>query len=295
MSGAGRLRTYRGASARLPLRTALLAERPDPLPEVLGREARLAQLDELAVELRREGPWVLAERPNRPLVALQRERRVGAELRGDRQPRLLELVGLDHPVDETHLVSPFGIDVPAEQEQLVRVGDTANLDELAEARVGVDEPDLRRRHAELHAARGDPQVARHRQLEAAADGVSVDGRENRVAVALDGLDRLREGVGHQSLGLLGERLLVEGADVVARREDRAVAGEEHAAGVEAVDHLRERVQDLVVECAALLGIADPDPRYELGRLVQDELPRGELATQAPPACRPPTPTAPPGT
>src|SRR5256714_9531706 len=91
--------------AALPVGLALLAERPDALLEVLREEARLAQVDQLALELGRQRPGVLPQRPDRPLVAREREGRVGADLRGHGQRRLLQLVRLNDLVDQPHLVA----------------------------------------------------------------------------------------------------------------------------------------------------------------------------------------------
>jgi hypothetical protein len=51
-----------------------------------------------------------------------------------------------------------------------------DVDELAQARVRVDEAQLGRRHAELRRAGRDAQVAGDRELQAAADRVAVERR-----------------------------------------------------------------------------------------------------------------------
>src|SRR4051794_23958984 len=78
------------------------------------------------------------------------------------------------------------------------------------------------------------------------------------------------------LGALGEVLLVEVPDVVAGREHVAVAGEDEAARVEPSDRLRQRVEDLVVQCAALGGVRDAQPRDVRSRLVEQQLAGREL-------------------
>src|SRR5436305_7143231 len=158
----GEPRTSPGPERRLavlPVRAALLAEGGDPLAEVLREEARLAQLDQFALELGGQRPRVLAQCAYGPLVARERQRRVGADLGGEPESGLLQSFGLDDRIDQTHLVAAVGVDVPAEQEELVRIGHPAHVDELLKPGVGVDEADLRRWHPQLHAARGDAQVA----------------------------------------------------------------------------------------------------------------------------------------
>ena len=66
------------SSTAAPLGLALLRERSHALAEVLGAEARLAQLDQLALELLGE-PRV-AQRSQDALVAGERQRRVAGDL-----------------------------------------------------------------------------------------------------------------------------------------------------------------------------------------------------------------------
>ena len=90
---------------------------------------------------------------------------------------------------------------------------------------------MRGRHAEPDAVGGDPQVARERELEAAADRVAGERRERRDRAGVERVERGGERVGDELLGLVGERLVGEVAEVVARREHPGGAGDEHAAGV----------------------------------------------------------------
>ena len=53
----------------------------------------------------------------------------------------------------------------------------------SQARVAVDQAELRRRHPELGAVGADPQVAAHRELEPAAEAVAVDRGDDRERVA----------------------------------------------------------------------------------------------------------------
>jgi hypothetical protein len=137
--------------------------------------------------------------------------------------------------------------------------------------VRVDQADLRRRHPHLHAAPRDPDVAGDGHLEPAADRVAVDRCYHRIAISLDRLDGRCERVRDERLGLLGEVLVVEGADVVAGREHRGLAGDDHAARVERAERLRERVEDLVVESAALPRVVYAQACDERRGLVEDEL------------------------
>src|SRR5215213_9008985 len=93
------------ALAPAPDRLALLRERTHALAEVLGAEARLAQLDQLALELLGE-PRV-AQRPQDTLVAGERERRVAGDLARDLEHALLEALGLYHLVHEPPLLRPL--------------------------------------------------------------------------------------------------------------------------------------------------------------------------------------------
>ena len=92
---------------------------------------------------------------------------------------LLELGRLDHVVHQADLGAPLGVDVAAHVEQLGGVRRADHVEELPQARVRVDEPELGRRHPELDPARGDPDVAGERQLQPAADRVAVERADHR--------------------------------------------------------------------------------------------------------------------
>ena len=135
-----------------------------------------------------------AQRADDRLVAGERQRRVGGDLR--RRARSVcssSSAALDHVVHEAHRERPVGVDVAADEEQLVRVRDSADVDELRQPGVRVDQAELGRRHADLDAARGDPDVARERELEPAADRVAVERGDHGVGVALERLDRVVNG------------------------------------------------------------------------------------------------------
>jgi hypothetical protein len=80
-------------------------------------------------------------------------------------------------------------------------------------------------------------------------------------------------VGDEALGLLGEDLALEVAEVVARGEHAVRAGEQHAPGV--VLEVRERrgdpVEDRVVERVALGRVGDRQAQDAVGRPVGEDL------------------------
>src|SRR5256885_14717532 len=89
------------------------------------------------------------------------------------------------------------------------------------------------------------------ELEPTADGRAVEEGEGGVAIGLERLDGGGEGMGDELLGLLGEDVVGDVADVVAGGEHALGAGEDQAAGVERRDRLGDRVEDRVVERVAL--------------------------------------------
>src|SRR5687767_3623335 len=88
-------------------------------------------------------------------------------------------------------------------------------------------------------------------------------------------------MGDELLCLVGEALrIAEVADVVAGREHRPLTGEQEAAGLEPAGGRGERVEQLVVERAALLGVVDREASHLGGGLVEQELARGEALAAA---------------
>src|SRR4051812_43950375 len=126
-----------------PARGALLGEGAHALAQVLGREARAAQLDELALHVGVEagpGPPELADDA---LVAAHAERRVAGELLGPLQRLLLD-VGRQHDrVDEAPALGGARVDVAPEEEELAGAGRADRGDEPPQPRVRVHEPELR--------------------------------------------------------------------------------------------------------------------------------------------------------
>ena len=91
--------------------------------------------------------------------------------------RLLgEAALLGDGVDEAPGARRAGVDPAADEEQLARPRGADDVDELADPGVRVDEAELRRRHPERDRRRGDPQVARDRELQPATDRVAVQER-----------------------------------------------------------------------------------------------------------------------
>src|SRR5690242_1086323 len=98
-------------------------------------------------------------------------------------------------------------------------------------------------------------------------------------------------MGDELLRLVREYRLRQVPDVVAGREDAALAGDDHAAGVQPRQRGGEAVEDRVIERAALARIGDGQPRYPGKGLVDQQA----SASRGQRARRPPTPTVPPGT
>jgi hypothetical protein len=61
---------------------------------------------------------------------------------------------------------------------------------------------------------------------------------------------------------------------------RPCSADQHAAGLDPVvqprQQLGDRVEDVVVQRVSLRGVADADPRYGLGRLVEQKFSPGQL-------------------
>ena len=146
------------------------------------------------------------------------------------------------------------VDVASEQEQLACAGRADRVQEAAQARVRVDEPELGRGHAKPDALLGHAQVAGQRELEASADRVAGKQRQRGVGERLQRIDRFGERVGNQALRVLLEVLVGDLADVIA--------GGEHAVGT----------RDHQATALARRGIRRAVSRRSAGRR-----PRGDLA------------------
>jgi hypothetical protein len=150
------------------------------------------------------------------------------------------------------------------------------VQEAAQAGVGVDEAELGRRHPELDAVAGDAQVAGQRQLQAAADRVARQRRDRRDVGRVERVDRARERVGDELLGLGGEDVGRDVADVIAGGEHPAGAGEDQRADAVAIrcpHGLGDPVEDRVVQRVALRRIGDGHPPDPVQRRVDQQLAR----------------------
>src|SRR3954470_21065236 len=119
--------------AVFPLGRALLAERTHALAEVLRVEARLAKLDQRAFEVLRERVVGSAQRPDDPLVAAQRYRSIAGDLRGQGAHERLQLFTLHDVVAQPYRGRSIRVDVPAGEEELVRVREADDVEELPDA------------------------------------------------------------------------------------------------------------------------------------------------------------------
>ena len=95
------------------------------------------------------------------------------------------------------------------------------------------------------------------------------------------VERMRdEGLRVALQGLVGDR-----ADVIAGRERSAGAGDHDAPGLDSLGELgqggRERVEDLMVERIALLGIRERQSGDRLGGTIEDQLAGGERLAHRP--------------
>src|SRR6185312_3590408 len=153
------------------VRGAFAEEGGDPLLGVPGgeggREALLLGLD-ARVEVAVAGD---------ALDLRDRERRLPGELARPLKRRVEQFVVFDDPVDEAQLEGFLGEDRIADEVHLKRlVGADETGQPLRAAEAG-DDPELDLGLAEERRAGGDPHVARHRELAAAAEGETVDGRD----------------------------------------------------------------------------------------------------------------------
>ena len=99
------------------------------------------------------------------------------------------------------------------------------------------------------------------------------------------LHRGVERVGEKRLGVALEGLIGDRGKVIAGREDRRLAGDEDAAGLDSAVKSRQGfgqgVEDLVVECVAALGIGDADADDRLGGRVEQEVAASFSSTPTP--------------
>ena len=168
---------------------------------------------------------------------------------------------------------------PSRNSSRVRASPTASR-KRCEPRVRVDQPELGRRHAQADAVGRDAQVAAQRQLESAADRVAGQRGHGRQVGRVEGLERARERVGHEALGLLGEDVVAEVADVVARENipsapvsTSARTSPRSRLPVRAAHGRGDPVEDRVVERVALARVGDRQPQDAVQRPVEEQLAR----------------------
>ncbi len=95
-----------------------------------------------------------------------------------------------------------------------------------------------------------------------------------VVERVERVERVGERLRDEPLGLLGEDVVGDVADVVARGEHPAAAREDHAARVLQRRQLAgDRVEDLVVQRVALRGVGDRKPEDAIGGSIDDHFPR----------------------
>lgn len=87
----------------------------------------------------------------------------------------------------------------------------------------------------------------------------------------------------QCLGIPFETLGRDAADVIARREDRVLAGDDQAAnldpGVQPGDRRGDRVEDLVIKRVPLRRVGNREAGDRLGRKVEPDLVRPRVQFQ----------------
>src|SRR6478609_4296705 len=108
------------ASGPLPFRSALVGERAHALEEVVGGEAGLPQRDQLALGLAVERALGGQQLADHALVAGQRERRVGRDLRRELDAAAGQLVATDDLVHQAPRERGLRVDVAPDVEQLAR-------------------------------------------------------------------------------------------------------------------------------------------------------------------------------
>src|SRR4051794_4038615 len=198
------------------VRLALLDERGEPLLRVLARE-EAAELRVLALEVR----YVLALQSvvQRALRGGERER----ALRGEQARSLERLVEhrILYAVDEAARKRLVGLDEPPGEDQLLREAEAAQPRQPLRAAPARDDPEVDLRLAELRARGRVADIARRRELAAAAESEAVDRRDGRLGHAFQEIRNLvsEDPPLRGSLGVHG----AHGLDVGARDEG-AVSG-----------------------------------------------------------------------
>src|SRR5437867_3879551 len=192
--------TRTAISPRLATRTfigsATLEAGPALLPEGLHALPMIRGLDQyrLAEALERPGRVQIGAHAglDHPLGQAERLRRRGGQPRGERARFAGELAVLHDAVDEPAAQRLIGGDDLAGQHELLGAPEPDELDQTRAPADARDQPEVVLGQAEPRRARGDPEVARQRQLEVAADAGAVDRRDQRLLERLEVVEEAGE-------------------------------------------------------------------------------------------------------
>ena len=192
------------------------------------------------------------------------ERRVLAEGFQDAFHQLFQLRVGHHAMHEAHRQPLRGVIAPAEEHDLARARVAYGLEQALVPLDVVGEAELRRRNGELRRLAAIAQVARERDLEAAAHAEAVDHRQRGLARVLDRMQHLVE----QAV-VLRHRLplgadLLELGDIGACGEgfvSRAAKRDDAHFGVdvELPHRRRDAAPHLAVDGVALRRLVEDDP------------------------------------
>src|SRR5690242_11465817 len=119
-------------------------------------------------------------------------------------------------VDQTHAQRLLGGELASGIEDLARTGRADQIDEPADAVIGVAKSELGRRNAKARALGGDPQIARQGGADTAADAITGYHRDRRLGGFLQTLPRALGDLAVTGDRFLGRALLLEFGDIGAR-------------------------------------------------------------------------------
>src|SRR6516225_339941 len=96
-----------------------------------------------------------------------------------------ELIARHDLVDQAHAQCFLGAELAGRVEDLAGTGRPDEIDQFADAVIGIAQPELRCRDPEPRAFGGDPQIARQRSTDTAADAIARNHRDCRLRGVLD--------------------------------------------------------------------------------------------------------------
>ena len=174
-----------------PARRAFLGERAHALAHVLRGERRAAQLDQLPLDVvGSSSPSAASSAAITRLLPRCESGALPASSAASSSASASSSLGRATRLTSPHCERGRRVDVAAEQEQLARARRADRVDEAAQARVRVDEAELRRRHAELDPVlarragrRRAPAPARRRSCGPAASRASGRGSASSASIA----------------------------------------------------------------------------------------------------------------